>query len=86
MLNEQDDINFLIQQLRTSNDKLVVKKAAERLGETGACNENLVETLIYFVRRCSLIQPAYFRILFLNREVLNFHGLFILFYLSFYAD
>lgn len=36
MLKKQDVLNFLIEQLRTSNDKLVVNKAAERLGETGA--------------------------------------------------
>ncbi len=33
---EQNQINFLIQQLFTSNDKLIVKKAVETLGNTGA--------------------------------------------------
>lgn len=46
---EQNQINFLIQQLFTSNNKLIIKKAVETLGNTGADNADVVEALIHLV-------------------------------------
>lgn len=46
---EQNQINYLIQQLFTSNDKLIIKKAVETLGNTGADNADVLEALIHLV-------------------------------------
>ena len=47
---EQDNIDFLIQQLRTSQDNAVLKKSAERLGLLGAANADTINALIHLVR------------------------------------
>lgn len=46
---QQNHIKFLIQQLHTSTDKLVIKKAAETWLKTGADNEDVLKALIHLV-------------------------------------
>ncbi|MEH1948735.1 MAG: HEAT repeat domain-containing protein [Nostoc sp.] len=46
---EQNDIHFLIQQLYTSQDKTVIKQAAEGLGFTGNNNSDSITALIQLV-------------------------------------
>ncbi|MEH2213867.1 HEAT repeat domain-containing protein [Nostoc sp.] len=46
---EQDNINFLIKQLHTSQDNSVLKQVAERLGFLGAANADVINALIDLV-------------------------------------
>ncbi|MEH1937935.1 MAG: hypothetical protein V7L14_30355 [Nostoc sp.] len=46
---EQDNINFLIKQLYTSQDNSVLKQVAERLGFLGAGNADVINALIDLV-------------------------------------